>query len=74
MSDSVSRFWSLEHVLLAIIALALAHAGRATSKAAEDAAKKHRRAAIFFGLATLAILMAIPWPMLAYGRSLLPLG
>ena len=74
MSDSVSRYWSVEHVFLTIIALALAHAGRATSKSAEEPAKKHRRAAIFFGLATLAILMAIPWPMLEYGRPLLRLG
>ena len=74
MSNSVSRFWSLEHVFLMIIGLALAHAGRATSNAAEGATKKHRRAAIFFGLATLALLAAIPWPMLAYGRPLLRLG
>ena len=74
MSDAVSRFWSLEHVVLTIIALALAHAGRATAKAAEGATKKHRRAAIFFGLATLAILIAIPWPMLDYGRPLIRLG
>lgn len=74
MSSGVLRYWSVEHILLMVVALVLIHAGRATSKAASQATSKHRRAAIFFGLATLAILLAIPWPFLAYGRPLLRLG
>ncbi|GAB4533581.1 MAG: cytochrome B [Anaerolineae bacterium] len=74
MSNSVLRYWSVEHILLMIVALILTHAGRATSKAAQGARGSHRRAALFFGLATLAILLAIPWPFLAYGRPLLRLG
>lgn len=74
MSNELLRYWSLEHVLLMIVALILIHVGRATSKVAEAATSKHKRAAIFFGLATLAILIAIPWPFLSYGRPLINLG
>jgi len=74
MSNELLRYWSIEHVLLMIVALILIHVGRATSKVAEEATGKHKRAAIFFGLATLAILIAIPWPFLSYGRPLIRLG
>jgi hypothetical protein len=74
MSNELLRYWSVEHVLLMILALILIHVGRATSKVAEEATSKHRRAAIFFGLAMLAILLAIPWPFLPYGRPLIRLG
>jgi hypothetical protein len=74
MGDELQRFWTLEHVLLMIVALILIHVGRATSKSAEGARGKHKRAAIFFGLALLVILIAIPWPFLSYGRPLIPLG
>lgn len=74
MSNDVLRYWSVEHILLMIVALILIHVGRATSKVAEAATSKHKRAAIFFGLATLAILIAIPWPFFSYGRPLINLG
>jgi hypothetical protein len=74
MGNAAQRFWTLEHIFLMIVALILIHVGRATSRAAERAGGKHKRAAIFFGLALLAILMAIPWPFLSYGRPLIPLG
>jgi hypothetical protein len=73
MSNPSLRYWAVEHILLMVVALVLAHVGRATSKRAQAAAKKHRRAAIFFGLATLAILFAIPWPFFSYGRPLIRL-
>jgi hypothetical protein len=63
------RFWAVEHVFGMILGLAFAHIGRARiSKAA--ASRKHRVAAIFFGLALLAILLSIPWPGMSNGRPL----
>jgi hypothetical protein len=73
MSDQVLRFWAVEHIFWMVLALILMHVGRAISKRAVGATSKHRRAAIFFGLATLAILFAIPWPFLSYGRPLIRL-
>jgi hypothetical protein len=73
MSDQGLRYWAVEHVFWMVLALILMHVGRAISKRAVGATSKHRRAAIFFGLATLAILFAIPWPFLSYGRPLIRL-
>jgi len=73
MSNAVPRFWAIEHLFSMVIAVILAHVGRALSKRATPDTRKHRRAAIWFGLATLAILIAIPWPFLSYGRPLIRL-
>ena len=74
MSNETLRYWSIEHAFLMIGALILVHVGRATSKVAGEATSKHKRAVIFFGLATLAILVAIPWPFFSYGRPLIRFG
>jgi hypothetical protein len=71
MSNGVLRYWSVEHITLMIIAVGLVHAGRAMSSKASQPASKHMRAALFYGLATLLILLAIPWPFFSYGRPLL---
>lgn len=73
MSDQLLRYWSVEHIVLMVIAVALIHVGRSTSKGAEEATKKHRQAAIFYALATLAVLLAVPWPFFSYGRPLIRL-
>jgi hypothetical protein len=69
MSDATLRFFSIEHILYMVIAVVLGHVGRALSKKATEAVTKHRMAAILFGLATLAILIAIPWsrPLFRFG-------
>lgn len=69
MADPALRFWLIEHIGWMIAALILAHVGRALAKRASEARQKHQRTALFFGLAILAVLIAIPW-----GRPLLPLG
>ena len=61
MSDSTLRFFTVEHLLTMIVAVVLGHVGRALSKKAAESVAKHRLAAILYGLATLAILFAIPW-------------
>ena len=69
MRNSGLRFWAVEHLAGMVIGIALAHVGRARiSKAA--ASRKHRVAAIFFGLALLVILASIPWPGTPNGRPL----
>ncbi|MFW5941275.1 MAG: hypothetical protein ACOC9V_06850 [Chloroflexota bacterium] len=70
MGNADVRFYLVEHLAIMIVALALAHVGRAMSKRVEPANAKHMRAAIFFALALVAILVGIPWE----GRPLLRLG
>jgi hypothetical protein len=69
MSNSELRFFAVEHVTVMFAAVVLAHVGRTLSKKAAGAAAKHRLVAIFFGLAILAIVSAIPW-----SRPLIRLG
>jgi mono/diheme cytochrome c family protein len=55
------RFFGLEHPPIMILALALAHLGRARSRKAVVAVSKYRWAAICFSIATALVLLAIPW-------------
>ena len=61
MKNSDLRFYAVEHISLMIIALVLVHIGRAKSKKATAPWKKHRAAAIFYGISFLLILASIPW-------------
>lgn len=70
MRTPAIRFWAVEHVFGMIVALALAHIGRARVRKATDDRRRHRRAAIFYTLALVAILAAIPWPGLPNARPL----
>jgi len=70
MKNSGLRFWAVEHVAGMLIALALAHIGRVRTRKT-DSLRRHRVAAIFFGLALAVILASIPWPGTPNGRPLL---
>ena len=61
MSNTQVRFFLVEHLFLMLAAVVLAHVGRALSKRAAEAAQKHQKAALFFTLAVVAMLIAIPW-------------
>lgn len=61
MGDATARFFLVEHSLMMIVALVLAHIGRSQSKKASPDVNKHKRAAIFFTLALVLTLIAIPW-------------
>lgn len=54
-------FFAMEHIFSMIIATVLAHVGSARAKKAADSLSKHRQAAIFYSLAVLFVLTAIPW-------------
>ena len=64
------RFWAVEHATMMIVALALAHMGRALAAEAATPEARRNRSIVFFGLSTLAMLAGIPWPGLPYGRPL----
>lgn len=69
LADPGRRFWVVEHLLTMVVAVILAHSGRALSRKSAVAATRYQRAAIFFSLAVLAILLAIPWPFTAAGAG-----
>lgn len=61
------RFFAVEHAVFMVLAVVFAHLGSAFSKRATDPMKKHRIAAIWFGLSLIIILLGMPWM-----RPLLP--
>jgi hypothetical protein len=71
MRDSVLRFWAVEHLFGMIVAIALAHIGRARAARQLEPVKRHRTRAIFYGLSLLVMLLTIPWPGMPAGRPLL---
>jgi len=72
MKDPMLRFFAVEHIVGMVVAIALAHIGRARTKKAVTDDKKFRAAVIFYTLAMIVILLSIPWPGMPAGRPLLP--
>jgi len=68
MSNPGLRYWGVEHIVMLFAAVVLIHIGQTMAKRAEGALK-YKRAAIFLGLALLAMLVAIPWPFLPVGSG-----
>ena len=73
MANPALRFWAVEHVFGMVIAVVLAHIGRARTKSARGDDRKHRAAMIFYTLALIVIVLSIPWPGMPNGRPLLRL-
>jgi hypothetical protein len=64
------RFWTVEHPVVMVAAVVLAHVGRVLAGKATDADKKRKRLLICFGLALLLMLLRTPWPGMANARPL----
>ncbi len=69
MANGDVRFFVVEHLLLMVVGVVLAHIGRSRSKKGVESSAKFRAAAIFFTLAVVLILAAIPWsrPLFRFG-------
>lgn len=61
MSNSVLRFYVVEHILLMVVAVVLAHVGTMTARRAATDRARFMRGAIFYSLAVLSVVAAIPW-------------
>lgn len=72
IKNPVLRFWSVEHIAMMVIAIALITSGYALAKKAKTDEAKHRHIAIFFLLALLVIFYAVPWPWSAVAKGWLP--
>jgi hypothetical protein len=72
MKDRELRFWAVEHGTMMLLAVVLFHAGKILARRAPDDRGYHRRTALCFGLALVAILAGSPGlPWGEYGRGLL---
>jgi hypothetical protein len=70
MKDPALRFWAVEHTSAMFAAIALAHVGRVLARKATTTAAKRTRLLICFGLATVLIIVGMPWPGRPGGRML----
>lgn len=59
MKNTVSRYWTVEHAVLMLFAVALITIGHARSKRGDISVNKHRAIALYYGLAVLVIVVAI---------------
>ena len=62
MKEPMVRFFTVEHSFMMIVAWILVHVGRVVVKNAFNSSGKFKKTLIFFGIALLLILIAIPWP------------
>ncbi len=62
MSQSLIRYWTVEHIFVMIIVVVLFQLGRTLSKKASADKSKHQRAAIFYTIAFLLAFIMSPWP------------
>lgn len=65
MGVKMLRFFNVEHSLMMLIAMVLITLGYSKSKKIADDKKKFKTIAIFYIIALLIILAAIPWPFRA---------
>ncbi|NLF66814.1 MAG: hypothetical protein GX579_19660 [Chloroflexi bacterium] len=64
MGNPSVRFFLVEHALLMLVAVVLAHIGRSRAKKAPNPIARHRAAAIFYTLAIILVIAGIPWDRL----------
>ena len=70
MKNPQLRFWAVEHLTAMMISVVLVHVGRVLGRKAATPAAKRTRLLVCYGIATLLMMAAIPWPGLANGRPL----
>jgi membrane-associated HD superfamily phosphohydrolase len=67
MSDTVSRFWAVEHMVGMILAAVLVTVGYSRSKKQVSHWAKHRFILVYYTIALIIILLMIPWPFRQMG-------
>lgn len=70
LGNRALRFWAIEHIGAMFVAVTLVHVGRVLALTATTPESRRVRRMVCFGLATLAMIAAIPWPGLSNGRPL----
>lgn len=65
MSETMYRFYGLEHIVGMVLAIALVTLGRKKAERLHNTRDKHRRIMFSYLLGLLLILVSIPWPFRA---------
>jgi len=62
MKNATTRFFTVEHISMMILAIVLISIGYISAKKAVDGSQKFKKTFIFFLIALIIVLVAIPWP------------
>ena len=74
MKDPVARFWAVEHITMMLGAVVVTHVGRVLARKSATADVKKMKLFVCFGIATVLMFLAIPWPGMRAGRPLFRLS
>lgn len=69
MKTPVYRFFAVEHITMMVIAIIMVHIGKSFAKKNIPDSKKHRKTVLFYVIALIIILAAIPWPFREIGQG-----
>jgi hypothetical protein len=69
MKDGMLRFFLVEHIGIMIIAVILITVGYVKSDRAVDEKIKQKHLLVYYSIALLVILLAIPWPFRGLGAA-----
>ena len=62
MKNATARFFTVEHISMMILAIILISIGYISAKKGVDSGQKFKKTFIFFLIALILVLVAIPWP------------
>ncbi len=69
MQDKILRFYTVEHITVMLIAIALITIGYSKMKRRDTDDGKFRALATYYGIGLLLILISIPWPFRGLGAG-----
>jgi len=69
MKNSQLRFYSVEHIIMMLLAIALITIGYGKAKRATEDSAKFKAILTYYGIGLLLILAAIPWPFRDLGAG-----
>ncbi|MEX0723785.1 MAG: cytochrome B [Gracilimonas sp.] len=69
MESTMLRFYTVEHITMMIVAIALITFGFSSAKRLEASLDKHKRVAITYGIGLLIMIASIPWPFRGLGTG-----
>jgi hypothetical protein len=69
MKDPILRFYTVEHLSLMLIAIALITVGYSRAKRQAPAAQGHKTIFTFYLIGLILILVSIPWPFRGLGAG-----
>jgi hypothetical protein len=70
MRDPAARFWAVEHITTMFGAVIAGHVGRVLARKTADPNSRRMKLLICYGIATVLMFLAVPWPGMRAGRPL----